>query len=138
VPGVREITLLNTVIDAAKTRGRSLDPSCIVFTKIDGAFRIEGGVAHTEDLRLESGVADLLFNGDVDLGGRSLDMRITATPLGSVGSVIGKVPVAGKKLKQAKERALSMDFTARGPIADPEVKLAAVEKILPKSEKGRN
>jgi len=134
VPGLREITALNTIIDAAKTSGRSLNPMCVVFNKIDGTFNIEDGVAHTEDLRLESGIADLLFKGDIDLGEGSLDMRISATPLGSVGSAIGKVPIAGKQLKRAKESVLSTDFIARGPISDPEVKLAVMENLRPRSE----
>jgi uncharacterized protein involved in outer membrane biogenesis len=129
VPGVREVTLLNTAIDVVKTRGRSLDPTCIRCTKIEGNFQIENGVAHTEDLRLESGLANLLFKGDVDLGKSQLDMRVRATPMGSIGSLMGKVPVAGKTLEKGKETVLSTDFIARGPISDPEVKLAVVEKV---------
>ena len=134
VPGLREITVLNALLDAAKTRGKSLDPTCIVFTRVSGTFSLDGGVAHTEDLRLESGIADLLFKGDIDLAGNHLDMRITATPLGSIGTLIEKVPLAGEKLKQAKEAVLSTDFIVRGPISDPEVKLAVIEKLRPKDE----
>ena len=134
VPGVREIGILNTVLDAAKTGGRSLDPTRVTFSKIDGAFHLTDGKAHTEDLRLESGVADLIFKGDVDLGEDHLDLQIRATPLGSLGSLMGKVPFAGDKLKKAKDAALSTSFVARGPIADPDVSLAVVDKILPKKE----
>ncbi len=134
VPGVREAGILNALLDAAKTGGRSLDPTCVTFSKIDGAFILTDGKAHTEDLRLESGVADLIFKGDVDLGEDQLDMQITATPLGSLGSLMGRVPIAGDKLKKAKEAALSMSFVARGPIADPEVSLAVVDRIMPNKE----
>jgi len=126
--------LLNTVIDAAKTHGRSLDPTCVMFSKIDGSFQIEDGVAHTEELRFESGMADLIFKGDVDLGKGELDMRIRATPLSSVGSLIEKVPVAGKAIVKATEAVLSADFVASGPISDPKVGLAAVKKLRPTSD----
>jgi len=134
VPGVRETGILNTVLDAAKTGGRSLNPTRVAFSKIDGSFVLTEGKAYTEDLRLESGVADLIFKGDADLGKDHLDMQITATPLGSLGSLMGKVPIAGGTLKKAKEAALSTRFVARGPIADPEVSLAVVDKIMPKKE----
>jgi uncharacterized protein YhdP len=99
-----------------------------MFSNIHGNFQIEDGIAHTEDLRMESGLANLLFMGDIDLGDSRLDLRVSATPLGSVGSLMGKMPVAGKVLEKSKETVLSMDFTARGPISDPEVKVAIIDK----------
>lgn len=134
VPGVKEAGILNTVLDAAKTGGRSLNPTCVTFSRIEGTFVLTDGKAHTEDLRLECGVADLIFRGDVDLGEDYLDMQITATPLGSLGSLMGKVPIAGDTLKKAKEAALATTFSARGPIADPEVGLAVMDNILPDKE----
>ena len=71
---------------------------------------------------------------DIDLGKDRLDMRVRATPLGSVGSLMGKVPLAGKTLEKGKETVLSTDFIARGPISNPEVKLAVVDKIKPGKE----
>jgi uncharacterized protein YhdP len=129
IPGIRELIIANTLFDAVRTRGQSLDPSRISFTSIDGAFHVVDGVAHTDDLRLESGIADLLFTGDIDLVKRHLDMKIRATPLGTIGSLVKKIPIAGGKLKKAKDAALSTDFFARGPISDPEVKLAVIEQL---------
>ena len=135
VPGLREVTVLNALIDAAKTRGRSLDPSNIVFSSIDGTFHIENGIAHTEDLRLESGIANLLFKGDVDLAEKHLDLVVRAVPLGSVGTLIEKVPLAGEKLNKAKESAISADFIVSGPLSNPEVSLRATDKIIPAVDK---
>ncbi len=135
VPGIRELIIVNTLVDAVKTRGQSLDPSRITFTSIDGAFHFVNGVARTDDLRLESGIADLLFKGDIDLANKHLDMKIRATPLGTIGSLVQKIPIAGKQLKKAKDAALSTDFIARGPISDPEVKLAVMEKLRSNGEK---
>jgi uncharacterized protein involved in outer membrane biogenesis len=129
VPGVREITILNTAVDAATSRGRSLDPTSVTFNKIDGTFAITDGVARTDDLKLESGTANLLFKGDIDLGKETMDMTVSATPLGAIGSLMGKVPFAGKALQKAKEATLSTDFIVRGPISDPEVTSATMDKI---------
>jgi hypothetical protein len=135
VPGIREVVILNTVIGAVQTGGRSLDPTCMMFTRLGGSFRLTNGIAHTEDLRLESGVADLLFAGDLDLPKDHMNMKIRAMPLGSIGSVMDKVPVAGKQLKRAKESVLSTDFIARGPIGNPEVTVEAMEKFPSRSGK---
>ncbi len=134
VPGLREIAVLNALVDAAQTRGRSLDPKNIAFTEISGTFHINHGVAHTEDLRLESGIANLMFKGDVDLAEKRMDMIVRAAPLGSVGSLMEKIPLAGDSLKKAKEAAISTDFIVSGPLSDPVVKLEAIDKAIPKFE----
>jgi hypothetical protein len=130
VPGLREVMLLNTAIDAAITRGRSLNPANVQFSRLSGRFDIASGVLHTEDFRLESGIADLMFRGDLDLAKNQMDMRVRTSPLGSVGSLLGKIPIAGDTLKKAKDNAISMEFIVRGPLDNPEVDSAAVEKIL--------
>ena len=63
-----------------------------------------------------------------------MDMIVTATPLGSVGSLMEKVPLAGEALKKAKETTIKTDFIVRGPLSDPEVKLQAVDKLMPKKD----
>ncbi len=131
LPGVREVIAFNTLVDALKSAGRTIDPTRVSFHKIDGDFRVTNGVARTRDMRFESGTVDLIFKGNIDLTQKVMDMKIRATPLGAVGSLMGKVPIAGGVLKGTKETILSTDFVARGPIADPEVKLEAVDKLLP-------
>jgi hypothetical protein len=79
-------------------------------------------------------MVDLLFRGDIDLAKDYMDMKIRATPLGSVGSLVGKVPVAGQPLKKAKDTVLSTDLVARGPIGDPKVTIAVMEKFRPNSK----
>jgi len=56
-------------------------------------------------------------------------------PLGSVGTIIEKVPLAGEQLKKAKETAISADFIVSGPLSNPEVKLEATDKIMPAVDK---
>ncbi|GAB4347851.1 MAG: hypothetical protein Kow0099_30100 [Candidatus Abyssubacteria bacterium] len=129
IPGVREFAALNTILEAAKTRGRSLNPAVTTFNRIQGEFQITDGVAHTENIRLESGMADLIGKGNIDLPNQQLDMVVTATPMGAIGSLLGMTPIIGGALKGAKETIVSTKFLVKGPIADPEVKVAAVEKL---------
>ncbi len=129
-PGVGQVTILNTLLDAARTRGRSLDPTCVTYDKMEGDFTIAKGKAHTEDFRLESGIADLLFQGDLALPEKEMEMTVRAMPLGSISSLMGMIPIAGNEVKKVKETVFSADFVVRGPWADPQVKLEAAEKIL--------
>lgn len=135
IPGVREVMIANTLFDAAKTRGRSLDPNNIAYEKIKGSFSVSQGTAHTDSLCLESGVADLLFAGNIDIPQNQMDMTVRATPLGSIGSVMNSIPIAGKELKKMKDAVLSTDFIVRGPVSDPDVHLKVAEKLLGKEEK---
>jgi len=134
IPGIRETIIANTLIDAIRTGGRSLDPTNITYDKIEGSFTLTNGIAHSDDLRLETGVAHLLFSGDVDLPQSQLDMTVRATPLGSIGSIMGKIPIAGDQLQKAKDTVFSTDFIVRGPLSDPSVKFAAAEKLLGKDQ----
>ncbi|UCD56086.1 MAG: hypothetical protein JSV16_09545, partial [Candidatus Hydrogenedentota bacterium] len=60
---------------------------------------------------------------------KHLDMNVRAIPLGSIGWLVGKLPIIGSGLKKAKDAVLSTDFIVRGPISDPEVKLEAMERL---------
>jgi hypothetical protein len=45
-----------------------------------------------------------------------------------------KVPFIGKKLEKAKESTFSLTFSARGPLAKPEVHLSPMDKFKPKGK----
>jgi hypothetical protein len=62
-----------------------------------------------------------------------MDMTVRATPLGTLGSLMGKIPIAGNGLQKAKETILSTDFLVRGPLSDPSVTFAAAEKLMGKN-----
>ena len=136
VPGLREATLAGKFFDVVKTRGRTLNVKRMIFKGIDGTFQLAGGVAHTEDLFFNGETVDLLFKGDLDFAEEQIDMKIKATtPTGSIGSLLGKVPVAGKGWEKAKKSILSLSFIARGPISNPQVHLSAVDRLKPKKKK---
>jgi hypothetical protein len=136
VPGLREATLAGKFFDVVKTRGRTLNVKRMIFKGIDGTFQLAGGVAHTEDLFFNGETVDLLFKGDLDFAEEQIDMKIKATtPTGSIGSLLGKVPVAGKGWEKAKKSILSLSFIARGPILNPKVHLSAVERFKPERKK---
>ena len=81
VPGLREVTLLSTLISAVRSKGRTLNANQFFFTRIDGTFHLADGLAHTEDSYFVGETVDLLFKGDIDLVKQYSDMRVKATPV---------------------------------------------------------
>ncbi|MBW1839717.1 MAG: AsmA-like C-terminal region-containing protein [Deltaproteobacteria bacterium] len=129
-------SIANILLDTVKTRGRALDVTRMIFKKVDGTFQLTDGLARTEDLFFDGETVDLLFKGDLDLVREQMDMKIKATtPTGSIGSLLHKVPVAGKGWDRAKKSVLSLSFIARGPISNPKVQLSAVERFKPERKK---
>ena len=129
-------SIANILLDTVKTRGRALDVTRMIFKKVDGTFQLTDGLARTEDLFFDGETVDLLFKGDLDLVREQMDMKIKATtPTGSIGSLLLKVPVAGKGWDRAKKSVLSLSFIARGPISNPKVQLSAAERFKPERKK---
>ena len=128
VPGE---TLVDTILETAKTKGYNLVDPRVTFKKFDGTFHIADGVAHTKDSHFVGKTFDLLWKGDIDLAGEQIDMHIRATPIGPVGVILPKVPVVGKELESARESALSLTFSARGPLSKPELHLSPIDKLKP-------
>ncbi len=124
-----EVSIIDQLQETAKKHGRNLLDTRVMFRKIDSTFHIEGGVAHTENSHFAGKTVDLLFTGDIDLAEKQMDMKIKAATIGAVGLVLPKVPVVGKKLEKAREAALSLTFSARGPLAEPELYLSLMDKL---------
>ncbi len=122
VPGLGQAIIANTVINFFQTSGRSLDISSVEYTDIKGSFALSQGIAKTDDLRFNSGIIDLIARGDYNYLDKTVDMRVKATPLGALASMIGKVPIVGGVIKGAKEAVVSTDFAVTGTLSNPDVK----------------
>ena len=131
VPGV---SLVDKILETAKTKGHNLVDTRVTFKKVDGTFHIADGVAHTKDSHFVGKTFDLLWKGDIDLVKKQIDMQIRAAPIGPVGLVLPKVPVVGKELEREKDYVFSLTFSARGPLSKPELHLSTVDKLKPKEK----
>jgi len=131
IPGIRDLNLVNMVRDVAKTLGRTLDVSRMVFKKIDGSFQVTDGVVYTDDLYFEGDTADFVFKGAFDLVREEINMQINVIPTGTIDSLVTKIPLVGKQMGRVKKAALSFRLVARGPFGDPKVQLLAVDKLTP-------
>ena len=126
---------LNSLLETVKTKGRNVLDNPVIYEKIEGTFQIDTGVAHTEDLHLDGETVDMLFKGDLDLVKEQVDMKIRTAPIEPIGSVLRKVPVAGKGMENISKSLISLSFTASGPLYEPKVQLDLVDKLKPKKKK---
>jgi len=131
IPGIRDLNLVNILRDVAKTLTRTIDVSRMVFKKIDGSFKITDGIVRTEDLYFVGDDADFGFTGTFDLVREEMDITINVIPTGTIDSLVNKIPLVGKRIARIKKATLSFNLVARGPFANPNVQLRAVDKILP-------
>jgi hypothetical protein len=134
IPGLQQISLANMLVDTLKSRGRSLNVNRVYFNNIGGTVHITDGLAHTEDSLFDSDVVDLLFRGDIDLVKQDCTMKARATPIGTIGSLVGKIPMLGKQIERLRNATLSFNFNVTGPLADPNVQLTAVDRLIPKKK----
>jgi hypothetical protein len=134
IPGLQQISLANMLVDTLTSRGRSLNVNRVYFNSIVGTVHITDGLAHTEDSLFDGESVDLLFTGDIDLVKEDCTMKVRATPIGTIGSLVGKIPIIGKQIERLRNATLSFSFNVTGPLADPHVQLTAVERLIPQKK----
>jgi uncharacterized protein YhdP len=108
------------------------------FDDINGDFKIQKGLMHTDNLRLEGPAAQVLLTGDIDLGKETqqLDVRVKpalsstfsagaaalfiANPL--IGAAVGAgTLLAQKLLNNPLDSMFSYDYRVTGSWSDPQV-----------------
>lgn len=102
------------------------------FDSITGSLKIDGGIATTDNFRLQGPSARVSMTGDVDLARETQRLRVRVAPHLSDGvSIAGALlggPVAGvaaflaqKVLKDPLEQLVSFDYNVTGSWSDPQV-----------------
>ncbi|MEX0961177.1 MAG: YhdP family protein [Burkholderiales bacterium] len=98
---------------------RDVFSSGFSFEKITANVRIDGGVAHTENFRMDGPPARVQMSGSVDLAAESQDLRVRVLPQLSTG-----VAIAGAVVNPAIGLAA---LIAQRVLGDPVEEMAAVD-----------
>ena len=109
------------------------------FDKITGHFRLERGVAYTDDLEMSSRTAKILLSGKTDLANQQYDQTIVVLPhvgqaLPMVGALTGGVAGAAAMLAVQGLIGKSLDesngvvYRLTGPWSDPDIQRLALKK----------
>lgn len=140
---------------SALPRRLSLDFSDILikgmeFERISGSYRIEDGILHTRNTRMDGHSATIKISGETDIAKREYNQNVKVTPklrqtlpvLGAVtvGSTVGWGLLLLQNLfKKAIDEAVEIEYQITGSWDDPQIELIKAvdenQKELPKIER---
>ena len=104
----------------------------VLFDRLLLPFRWEGDVLHVNGARAFSSSLGLTAEGTVDSGRHQLDLHGTVVPAYVVNSALGRIPLVGRLFSPEKGSGLvAMDWSVRGPIADPAVRANPLSLLTP-------
>ncbi len=84
------------------------------YNRATGQIAIQGGVASTRDLSLDSDAMSMAIKGQADLNNQRLDLSIGVRPLQKTDKVLSNVPLAGWLLAGRDRSILTFGFRVRG------------------------
>ena len=101
----------------------------LYFESIGGNIDLLEGVAKTDDIAMESPVFNAVMRGEANLNTRQANAEVGIQPLGTVDSLVSKLPIIGYLLTGEKE-ALYVDyFKVEGPLSDPDVRYIPLKSL---------
>jgi hypothetical protein len=103
------------------------------YNTITGEIEIAKGIAKTENLLVDSDSIKITIIGEADIIRESLDLTVGLHPLGTVDTIVSRVPVVGRILAGEDESIISYYVEVKGDFSNPKVKhipLKSMEKGL--------
>jgi len=116
---VRVLTFLS-VSDLIKGNYAKIEMEGLPYDSFLIRAEILNGNISVNEAVLKSRAANMTGRGDVDLQGKTLNLRIWVAPFTNVDAVVSKVPLVGDVVGSSL---VSIPVTIRGPFNDPEVKV---------------
>ncbi len=110
-------------------RPPGLSKEGLYFESIGGNIDLAEGVAKTENIAMESPVFNAVVRGEANLNTKQVNAELGIQPLGTVDSLVSKLPIVGYLLTGDKE-ALYVDyFKVEGPLSDPDVRYIPLKSL---------
>jgi hypothetical protein len=125
---VRMFSLMNlTELFTPKTAGG--EGPGIPYRRLTSDIVIDGGVARTENLLLESPAFHLSAVGQVDLTDETVEMDVAVKPLRAVDKLMTTIPLAGWVLGGKEGALIAAFFRVTGTVSDPKVTSLPLKSI---------
>ena len=90
---------------------------------------MDQGVLATDPLVMKSPVFNAVVKGNVDLSKGRINAEVGAQPLGSIDSLISRIPIAGHILTGEDKAFLVYTFHVEGPVSEPSVRHVPLEGL---------
>ena len=110
-------------------RPPGLSKGGLYFESIGGNIDLEEGVAKTEDITMLSPVFNASVKGEADLSTAKVNAELGIQPLGTVDSLVSKLPIVGYLLTGDKEALYADYFKVEGPLSDPDVEYIPLKSL---------
>jgi uncharacterized protein YhdP len=114
-------SLLN-VSQLFKGRLPGLTGEGLPYNRITGEIGIAKGIASTENLLVDSDAMRITVIGKWDIVRENLDLTIGLCPLGTVDTIVSKVPVVGRILAGEDDAVIAYYVEVKGDFSNPKVR----------------
>ncbi|MBI2000898.1 MAG: AsmA-like C-terminal domain-containing protein, partial [candidate division NC10 bacterium] len=118
---VSKILSILNVAQLLEFKGPELLAEGMPYRRLTADIKIEGGIARTENLVLDSPAMKVNAVGQVNLADDTLDLTVAAKPFQTVDRIITTIPLAGWLLGGKEKSLLVAYYHVTGPLSDPQV-----------------
>ena len=101
----------------------------LVYKRLSASFDGNNGVFHTNDFLIDSPSMLITGMGDLDVGKKEIDGRMTVSPLVTTDKIINLVPLVRSIIRERTSGFLFFVYNIKGPAQDPEVKSSYVRSV---------
>ena len=96
--------------------------------KIDAS--VKDGIVSSDKMVLESKALNAAAKGRLDLSKKYIDLGVAIQPLGTIDSILGKLPLVGYIIGGKEKRITLYYFKIKGPLRNVEVKQVPIEHLV--------
>ncbi|UCD71311.1 MAG: AsmA-like C-terminal domain-containing protein [Syntrophobacterales bacterium] len=114
-------SLLN-VLQLFKGKLPGLTGEGLPYNTITGEIGVAKGIAGTENLLVDSDAMKITIIGEADIAREILDLTMGIHPLGTVDTIVSKVPVVGRIVTGKDEAIISYYVEVKGDFSNPKVR----------------
>jgi hypothetical protein len=125
-------SLLN-VLQLFKGKLPELTGEGLPYNRITGEIGIAKGIARTNNLLVDSDAMRITMIGEADISREALNLTMGLYPLGTVDTIVSKVPVVGRILAGEDDAVIAYYVEVKGDFSNPKVRhipLKSMEKGL--------
>ena len=101
----------------------------LYFKSIRGTVVINDGILRTDNLTMKSPVFNAAAKGMVNLSRKEVDFDLGIQPLGTIDSLVSKVPIVGYILTGREKSILMYYFKVTGPLSKPEARYVPLKNL---------
>jgi len=125
-------SLLN-VLQLFKGKLPGLTGEGLPYSRISGEIGIAGGIARTNNFLVDSDAMRITMIGEADIAREALDLTVGLCPLGTIDTIVSKVPVVGRILAGEDDAVIAYYVEVKGDFSNPKLRhipLKSMEKGL--------